>query len=516
MQVIRVAALVAALAGLAAPAMAEDVAISASAEPTPTPLNMRLTLSSFLFREAGRNAEPLVAMGASVPSASPVGRYFGDLRVELTDGVFELDARVRQTTSDRVQSGAVGGGEYELRTLKLRTGSGSTSLYVGRQYVEAVGSTKIDGVAVETKLSDRWSATLFGGGFPQLGSRSVATDYPEIEQPDGLLGSALIPVAGGAGTSYTHDKANGSVGVAAVHVLQELQQGPQQSRVFLTASGYARPSSGLDIYHFALIDVAGAGVGLTNGSVGVNTHPTDTLQLSGSFHHVSSDLLEIAARNTLVDPDPTALGIVQNGTAVTRVSQANARAGASLALAANRFEISANAGLRRRPRVEVELADGSGMYSFPAVESADLALSVLDRRSLAGIRLSATAIITQPIGDNVPNRSAGSTARVVAGRAFADSRLELELDAAAQRFQDVHAEGTCTSSLDPSACFGRVTVSAGQVGLLASWRVGREWLVLVDSHVGLRDMTAASIQGKVDYPPVYSITAFLRAQWRYR
>src|SRR5258705_1223171 len=67
------------------------------------PIELRLTLSSFLFRETGGDAPPLVDMGAVVPSASPVRRYFGDLRAELTDGGFELDARVRQTTSQRYQ-----------------------------------------------------------------------------------------------------------------------------------------------------------------------------------------------------------------------------------------------------------------------------------------------------------------------------------------------------------------------------------------------------------------------------
>nr|MBA3397534.1 hypothetical protein [Deltaproteobacteria bacterium] len=55
-----------------------------------------------------------------------------------------------------------------------------------------------------------------------------------------------------------------------------------------------------------------------------------------------------------------------------------------------------------------------------------------------------------------------------------------------------------------------------QLGALASWQLGREWLVIVDAHAGVRQMTAASIMGKVDYPTVYSLTTFARVQWRYR
>src|SRR5262245_51258958 len=110
MQVIRIACVVAVVAS--SPARAQEPAIAETSDAEPAAkTDLRLTLSTFLFRESGDPASPLVDMGAAVPSASPVQRYFGDLRTELTDGGFELDARVRQTTSERFQSGAQGGGE---------------------------------------------------------------------------------------------------------------------------------------------------------------------------------------------------------------------------------------------------------------------------------------------------------------------------------------------------------------------------------------------------------------------
>jgi len=492
------------------------VAVGKQAEAAPE-VDLRLTLSSFVFREGGGEAPPLVDMGAPIDSASPVRRYFGDLRLELTGGGLELDGRVRQTTSERYQSGASAGGEYELRRLAYRIGAGDTRLIVGRQYIDAVGATKVDGAAVIRKLSKVWSGTVFGGAFPALGSRSLDTDYPELRTADGTPGSALVPLVGGAGAAYSTGNVHGDLGAAAVHVMQDVPDAPspEASRVYLAASGYARMARWLDVYHFGLLDVAGAaGVQLTNGSVGVDARPTAATQLSASVNHVGADLLQVAARNVLVDPDPTAIGIVQNNIAVVRVSQDLVRGAASVALARQRFELSVSGTLQRRPGVTVALADG-GAAAFPEARSATATFGVVDRRSIAKLRVSATATVVYPLGDALPNRSRGSVVRLAASRAFAGARGELEADAMAERFRDLGGGG-CMTSLEVLACFGASSTSAAQLGALASWRVGREWLVLADAHLGIRDVTSRSIDGTVDYPTATSVTGFARVQWRYR
>jgi hypothetical protein len=520
MSLSRIALSCALLCTAARAAAADEQAVSANADGAAgaATTDLRLTLSSFMFRESGDPAAPLVDGGAPVASASTVRRTFGDLRVELSDGGFALDGRVRQTTSARYQSGAAGGSEYELRTLRLRVGSTRTALTVGRQYIDAVGATKIDGVAIERRVSTAWSTTLFGGTFPVLGSRSLDTDYAEIRLADGSEGSPLIPITGGVGTSYSTASAHGSLGAAAVYVAQDVPGAPAEdsSRVFVTANGYARPARWLDVYHFGLFDVAGgAGAKLTNGSVGVNVRATAAVQLSGSVNHVSTDVLQIAARNTLVDPDPTAMGIVQNNIALVRVSQDLVRGGASVALASGRFELSASTGFRRRPGVDVRLADGSAV-TFPEATSADVTTSILDRRSLGGLRVSASVALFYPLGDNLPNRSQGTVGRLAAGRTFAHERGSIELDVMAERFRDARGGGMCTSSLDVLACYGAAKTTAAQAGALASWRIAREWLLVIDAHLGARDVTATSLGGVVEYPTAYSLTAFARAQWRYR
>ena len=502
---------------IATPAYADE-AITKSDEPAPAKTDLRLTLSTFMFRESGESAASLIDMGATTPSASPVRRYFGDLRMELTDGGFELDARIRQTTTERYQSGADGGGEYEIRTLRLNAGTQKTALYVGRQFVDAVGATKIDGAAFVRQLTQTWSGTVFAGAYPALGSRSLDTDYPAIRNEDGTQGSPLVPITGGLGISYGAGKYNGSLGAGAIYALQDvpMASSSEASRVFVTANGYSRPARWLDIYHFALADVAGnAGANLTNGSLGLNAHPTGTIQVTAQVNHVSTDLLQVEARNVLEDPDPNAIGVVQNNVAIVRVSQDQVRGGASLALARARYEVSLSSGLRRRPAVSVALADGSTVQ-FPEEKTADASITILDRHSIAKLRASATATVFYPLGDDAPNRSRGSLVRVAAGRPVANGKGEIEADLMAERFRDATGGGACATSMDLFSCYGASKITAGQIGVLASWRVGREWMVLVDSHVGARKVTSATADGMVETPRAYSITTFARLQWRYR
>ncbi|HMG57994.1 MAG TPA: hypothetical protein VK601_31050, partial [Kofleriaceae bacterium] len=353
--------------------------------------------------------------------------------------------------------------------------------------------------------------------------RSLDTDYVRAGQPGGPVGEGgalVVPVTGGLGVAVRTASYHGELGAAAVRVAQDVPgaSSAETSRVFATSSGYGRIAAALDVYHFALLDVAGAsGVALTNGSVGVDARPVDAVQLTASVHHVGTDVLQIAARTLLSDPDPAAIGVVQNNLAVTRISQDAARAAASLALAEQRFELSASGGLRRRPEVRIALADGSGAVVFPEARSADATLSILDRRSLAGLRAQLSGTLTAPIGGGAASRARGTLVRLAVRRGFAEQRGELEADVMAERFRDVGASnGMCMTSLDAFACYGTSTTVAAQAGALATWRVGREWLLLVDAHAGYRDVRSSSAAGPVAWPRVLSIASFIRVQWRVR
>ncbi|MEO7729860.1 MAG: hypothetical protein ABIY55_02725 [Kofleriaceae bacterium] len=504
--------------GVAVIAAGALVASRAAADEAAKPedLELRLTLSTFLYRESGADAPPIVDQGAALGNASPIRRTFGDLRAELLAGGFTLDARIRQTTSERYQAGASAGGEYELRVLDQELGSHTTFVTIGRQVIDAVGATKIDGVALTHRLSDTVRATLFAGAFPQLGSRSLDTDYARIRRADGSDGPHLVPVTGGLGAAYQTPDYHGELGAAAVFAPQDVPDASasDKARVFTTSSGYWRPAAGLDLYHFALLDLVG-GVHLTNGSAGIDARPIANLQLSASVHHVSVDLLQIAARGVLDDPDPSAIGVVQNNLALLRISQDAARGAVSLAFAQQRFELSASGGVRRRPRVDLALADGSGALAFREARSAEATFAILDRRSIAGLRLQLSGSLTFPLGSGATDRARGSLVRLSASRGFAQQRGQLEADVMAERFRDEGA-GHCMTSLDPSLCYGNAKTTAAQAGALASWRIGREWLVIADLHAGYRDVRSAGIAGPIAWPLVTSITSFVRVQWRYR
>ena len=245
---------------------------------------------------------------------------------------------------------------------------------------------------------------MFGGAYPELGSRSLDTDYVRVRNPGdpGGDGALLVPVTGGLGVAYQTADYHGDLGVAAVRVVQDVPDASaaEKSRVFTTSSGYWRFGAPLDVYHFAVLDVAGAGgVRLTNGSLGVDARPADGVQLTASGPpRVDRHPADRGAQRCCPIRIRRRSAIVQNNLAVTRISQDVARAGASVALAAQRFELSASGGLHRRPEVSVALADGSGAVVFPEARSADATLSILDRRSLGGLRVQLSGTLTAPIG----------------------------------------------------------------------------------------------------------------------
>jgi len=73
----------------------------------------------------------------------------------------------------------------------------------------------------------------------------------------------------------------------------------------------------------------------------------------------------------------------------------------------------------------------------------------------------------------------------------------------------------CTEITDVLACYGASTTTAVQAGALVSWRIGREWLLLVDAHLGVLAGQSSAMAGTVDWPTVVSFTGFARVQWRY-
>ncbi len=492
--------------------------VASEAEAPDDPLDLRLTMSSFLYRESGADAPAVVDRGAELENASPVKRYFGDLRLQLDRAGLAIDTRVRQTTSQRFQSGAVGGSEYELRALAYRLGSARTSATVGRQLIDEAGASRIDGVAGRRQLTTLASAVVFVGALPLLGSRSLATDYPRLRDDTGALGAPLVPAIAGLGARYQGADLHGSLGLAGVYVAQEVADATaaERTRVFASSSGYWRPAAIADLYHYAVVEVSGqAGGRLTNGSLGLDLRPTPAVQVTASVHHVATEVFELTARDLLADPDPAAGPIVQNDLTLIQSSQDAARVGASLALARGRFELSGHAGAQRRPELAVALADGSGQLAFPEARSVEAGFEVVDRRLAGKVRVSLGGQVSRPVGDQLASRARSELLRVLVRAPFAADRGEADVDVSAYHFADVRPAAACTN-LAALSCLGAAETRAAQVGALVSWRVGAEWVVLADAHVGVRDSTSTNLTSMVTWPRVVAFTGLLRLQWRYR
>lgn len=491
--------------------------LDAAAAPQQAPLDVRLTLTSFLYRERGAAAPALVDQGAALDNASPVRRAFGDLRVEAELEGLTVDARVRQTGAQRFQSGATGASEYELRALNYRLGGARTWLTVGRQVVEAAGALRLDGAVLTRALPADLELALFAGAAPALGSRSLDTDYQRARAPDGREGDQLVPLAAGAALTRRGPAFHGELGVAAEVLARDPGNGAARSRALAASSGYWRAAAPVDLFHLAQLDLAGAGApALANATLGLGVQLGPALRLTALTSHQSSRLLQLGVRDQLADPDPSAMGFVENRLLTARVSQDQVRAGLSLALARQRFEVSLSGAARRRPALEVPLADGVGALTFPENRSAEATITVLDRRSLAGLRLAASATAITPLGDSPGNRASATLVRVSASRTFSKERGQLELDAAVERLRDRAADPTCMTSLAPLDCYGRSRTTAAQGGALMTWRASREWLLVADAHAGTQAVSSVTLAGTTEWPRVLSLTAFLRLQWRYR
>ena len=390
-----------------------------------------------------------------------------------------VDARVRQTTSQRFQSGAERRwrvrGPHARLSARLRAHRAHDRPAVHRQRSARPRSTASPSTR---RLDASVGGVVFAATFPELGSRSLDTDYPRIRNDDGTDGALLVPFTGGLGVAYqTADLPRRSRRRGGLRRRRRCRTRPRKRpracsrRRAATARRHRSPT----IYHFALLDVAGqAGVTLTNGSVGVDAHPTATVQLSASVNHVSTD----AAADRDAQPARRSRSVGDRRSSRTTspcsgCSQDAARAGASLALAHQRFEVSVSGGVHRRPEVSVELADGSGAVAFPEARSADATFSVLDRRSLGGTRASLAASIGAPIGDERPERRARHDRARRGGPDVRRERGQLEVDVMAERFRtsaragDVHDLARRVRVLRRRARRPRP-----QAGVLASWRIG--------------------------------------------
>ncbi len=514
-----------------------------------------LTSTSFIYRETGQIAAALTGAAAGVENASKLQRLFTELRARLdarhisgSAYDFHADARARLTPKQKfddgytpasdwgTQVGVYGHNEYDIRELYLRRYGVRTDLTFGRQYVPELATVKIDGVRFTYSKTDVWNVVGFAGLYPNRTSRSVLDDYPKAAPTmvGGAPGKRIMPVAGGIGGAYRMEKMYGSLGAVAILPLakEQLTGGPrdEQPRVFVTANGYWRRSSKLDIYHFVVLDLYGsnatdrgelqgtiAKIPLTNFSVGVNYRPNTNLRVTAAVNRVDTETLNVIAQTKLEDPDTNPQNIVQNNIEVQRMSQQSARLGVSGAFKQRRFEISASALARSRPEISLTVQPDGTAVTIPAAEALELTLQATDRRSYKGHRISGqyTAILGR--GNTNLYRTDANIVRLDATREVKDGMGEYDINLGYITSKDENRGQACPAAvLDPfTSCFGTSAINTVSLSGLFFYRPAVNWFVVVSASAASQGITILDGGTAVKQPRILILTGFLRIARRF-
>lgn len=524
---------------LGADAFFAEEAVSEEA-PTSTAVDGSLTSTTFYYREDGDPAPPV---GDTAPlAASPVDRLFTDLRAQMTAkhvggsrASVRADVRGRfnttsYTTASAVegdgqnevpyQSGTLYGNELDVRELYGRRDGDSVDISVGRQYALELAATKFDGLKVEVGSTPRWKYILFGGLYPSRISRDLRDDYPRA---DGNLvspgyqegGGLILPITGGTGVGYRFQGGYGALGVVGILPLgDDLNTGEAEpARVFATANGYWRASQKVDFYHYLVADGTGAGgAGLTNLTLGLNLQPTTSVVMYANVSRVDTDTLNVIAQTKLADPDSAAPNQLQNNIEVQRIAQDSARVGLS-ARFNDRVEVSTSGTVRRRGELKLATVMGFGMEdgpveTFAAAQAADVTIGMVDRKSIADMRVGLTGTASFGIGDVKLYRSTSYVARADATKELADGRADLEVNLTYLRSTDDN-RGLGARCSDILTCYGGSSVQSVTVGVLGFWRFSPSWFALASGVVGPQFGDAASATGEPVTQPTILVSNFL-------
>lgn len=553
-------AVVAALGGTAAAqqrggdAFFTDQAVSDEAA-TGTVYDGSLTSTTFYYREDGDPAPSPSGGGAEPFSASPVDRIFTDLRTQLdakriggSRAYVRADFRARLNTTTYstlssattdgsaetdvpYQSGTRFGNELDLRELYGKRDGKSVDISVGRQFSLELAATKFDGIKVEAGSTQRWRYIIFGGLYPSRVSRDLRDDYAygdgDPATPGHQEGGALVlPVTGGTGMAYRFQGGYGSFGVVGILPLADdaVTNEAEKPRVFGTASGYWRASQNVDLYHYLVADATGAsGAGLTNLTLGVNLQPTTSFRIFGNVTRVDTDTLNVVAQERLQDPDAMAEGIpnttVQNNLEVQRIAQEAVRVGVSASFGP-RVEVTTSGGVRRRGELIVEpvngeLDDPTDDIVFPQAQAADVSVGLVDRESIADMRLGLTGTASFGIGDEKLYRATSYVARAEGNKELADGRAELEINLTYLNSSDDNRGLACESDA-LLTCYGASSVQSVTAGLLLFWRFRPSWFAVASGSVGPQFSKSTSATAEiVDQPTILVSNVLLRLAYRF-
>ena len=494
-----------------------------------------LTSSNFYYRERSGRLEGLPD-AIDVPANSNFARMFTDLRLQF-DAMhlggsrwdFRFDGRTRfvnNPPSDsnigtdfgtRVQSGLQGRNEYELKEMWFVRGGERADIFFGRQYVNDLGSIKVDGLRLDYASTNQLTLLGFVGAYPNRQSRSIGFDYLEGRDPEtGERIGRIIPVAFGGGAAYRTERTYGSFGAVSIVPFKY-----EQPRVYVTSNGYWRRGATIDLFHFVIFDVYGsAGLALTNLSLGVNWKPAQRIRATLGVHRVDTETLSTVAQAFLQEPDPAAPSVIRNDVRVYRIASDQARAGLSVALGkVQQIEVSTSLAYRRRP--ELTLYDNdpmtdTGDQTLSASQSVEVLFQILHRNLFGGTRIGLEGSRVFGVGGGAAYaRSASFTGRLFLSREFAGGKAEWEAEGAYTTARDDNVNVNCSPVTDIDSCYGSSKIGLTELGGTVFYRLRRDLFAIAMANVGYYTL-AASVGGMaVEDPTLISFSAYLRLAYRF-
>ncbi len=494
-----------------------------------------VTSSIFFFTESGKTNTETVA----IESASGVSRIFTDLRLQLradrlasgkVDVKFDMRGRKQLdrcksrvgngtdqiTRCEAVQAGTFGGDELDLREAVVRYRGGAYDVMLGRQFIPEIAAITFDGVRADFQKGKTWKYSGFAGLYPTRGSRDLREDYAK-PGPDA---KRVMPIVAGGGASYRRDSVYGSLGLAGILPRgDDLSNGdPEKMRLLLTSSGYWQQSRKTDIYHTAVLDVAGSnGFSLTNISAGVNHRPISAATLFARLNRVDTETLNVHAQQRLDTVDPQASAPIQNNWYVARVAQESGELGASAAFYQNRFSLSASGTLRRRPKLSLLQTDRMTNVDIPLAQALDIHLRLVDRKSFKGFRASGSVIRSMGVGKESLDRSKATLVSLELSRDLPGGKGEFEVDLSYLGSSDDGPGSACGTGGTPfSNCFGTSASRTLGLGGLVFYRPKPAWFVMAMANISQQKLETkepgASAQSQ---PAVLMLTTFVRLAYRF-
>ena len=426
-------------------------------------------------------------------------------------------ATIGNTINCRTQSGTLGGNEYSIRELYAKKTGAKTDLYLGRQYVPELAATKIDGLQFQHQVNKQWKLIGFGGLHPSRISRSLLDDYPKQVEINGQTAGPVLPIAAGMGGAYRTPSLYGSVGaVGIVPIANDRDTGLNENpRVFLTDNGYWRASGDLDVYHYLVFDLqSAAGLGLTNLSLGANYRPAPGITVSGAINRVDTETLNSIAQTEILEVPVNVDAAPYNYQKVLRVASDSAHLGVSAALARQRFEVSGRAFFRQREELQLIVPDENdpALEPIPAARSAEARISVLDRRSVGGMRLGLSFSSIIPISKNTPNRSTAQIVSITGSRMFMDDRMELDSNLTLVSSSDIKELGQCMAPANQiEDCYGNSDVLSVHTNNLLYYRFSSSWLGIANIGLGIQKISTDG----AGQPINLLISGLVRAAYRF-